>query len=145
MCLTSVMTGSSCLPAWKLLCTPESIRTEHFSLEGVFVGLIQALRLRYTNVFDQGNEGRFMVEERATSWQTNVHVNRNIARSACITACTRAGFWHTFHDSIRFSFTSLRFDYQFDSIQYRLFRYIYQVHVYLFILPICKDLYPVSI
>ncbi len=67
--LTSVMTGSSCLPAWKHFCTPESIRTERCSLEGVFVGLIQALRLRYTNVFDQGNGGRFMVEERASSCQ----------------------------------------------------------------------------
>ncbi len=34
-----------------------------------------------------------------------------------VTVAIRAGFWHTFHDSIRFSFTSLRFD----SIQYRLF------------------------
>ncbi len=34
---------------------------------------------------------------------------------------TRPGFWHKFHNSIRFSFTSLRFNSMTDSIQYRLF------------------------
>ncbi len=33
----------------------------------------------------------------------------------------RAGFWHKFHDLIRFSFTSLRFDSITNSIQYWLF------------------------